>query len=174
MKLRIACLIALAALSAACKSVEGVRERSLTSRAATTRLGEMTVQVVSTAPEGAALARELRAALAARGLSGQRQVLEVRNLTVSRERIEVADIQRGWGMITNPNEIWRVRVRFDAVVKGARSGQVFWTGVGEAEDISSPRRTEIGFVTVKQKARDRSEDTIRGAAEGLAERLAGR
>lgn len=111
-------------------------------------------------------------ALSAKGVrAGGLQTLKIHGLNVVRQRVSAVDTGRA-GWVNDGDNVWLVRVQFHASLKDARSGRVLWSGIGEAEDVHSPRKQDLGVVIIQKRSEDHTEQAIKVAAEGVARELA--
>lgn len=107
--------------------------------------------------------------------SGARYFLLVRSISLNREKIRGVDSGRN-GWVSDANNVWRARLRCIAELIDARSGKIAWRGVGEAENINSPRKDlDFGLVIHHQLNPDLDHfvpEMIEIAANGLVRQIA--
>jgi len=105
---------------------------------------------------------------------GAQHFFMVRAISLDREKVRAVDTGRS-GVVHDAWNVWRARLRFTAEVLDASSGTVVWSGMGEAEDVKSPRRDlHLGLVVLQQRVADLDTylpEMCRVAATGLVRQL---
>jgi hypothetical protein len=107
--------------------------------------------------------------------SGARYFLLVRSISLNREKIRGVDSGRN-GWVSDAKNVWRARLRCIAELIDTQTGKIAWRGVGEAENINSPRKDlDLGLVIHHQRNPDLDHfvpEMIEIAANGLARQIA--
>jgi hypothetical protein len=106
--------------------------------------------------------------------AGAQHFLMVRAISLDREKVRAVDTGRS-GVVHDAWNVWRARLRFTAEVLDASSGTVVWSGMGEAEDVKSPRRDlDLGLVVLQKGVADLDTylpEMCQVAATGLVRQL---
>lgn len=183
---RLACSAGLVVYLTACASIEGTRDASRTTYRSPTVVRVAGVAVLPPPDSAAAddlgprLGDALAKALEASGVkttlrAGASHHLMVRAVHLDREQIRAVDVGRS-GTVSDANNVWRSRLRFDVELVDARTMAPVWRGVGSAENIDSPRRdVDFGVVVVQQRNPELETfvpEMLEAAAAGVAHQVA--
>jgi hypothetical protein len=107
--------------------------------------------------------------------SSARYFLLVRSISLNREKIRAVDSGRN-GWVSDAKNVWRARLRCIAELIDTQTGRIAWRGVGEAENINSPRKDlDFGLVIQHQRNPDLDHfvpEMIDIAAKGVARQIA--